>query len=460
MENVDFNSLLSLQEDSQQQWDVKLAQLQHKIRMIQAAQSYGKVTSALGTVLRSTVQNVGIGDLCQVKDETTGVSMLAEVIALDGDEALLLPLGSMSGLSQQATVMRTHEQFKIPISDSHLGKVFNGLGQQIGELTKDSPPPKHFAYYPVMNAAPDPLKRPLVEKPFLTHIKSIDLFLTCAQGQRLAIFAGPGIGKTTFMGMILRGSEADVVVVSLVGERGREVKEFIDLELDETIRKKTVLVVSTSDRPPVEQVKSAYVAQTIAEFFRDQGKKVLLFMDSVTRFARAQREVGLSAGEPATRGGFPPSTFLSFPRLMERAGNSEKGSITAFYTVLMEGEDTSGDPIADEVRSIVDGHILLSKKLAEQNHFPAINILASLSRVADRIISNEHKNAARKLRLLLAKYDEIEFLVRVGEYQKGSDPVADEALKKRDAIMKFLTQGIKDQVKFADALKQMVTLAK
>ena len=260
------------------------------------------------------------------------------------------------------------------------------------------------------------------------------------------------------MGIILRNSKVDIIVVALIGERGREVREFIDIELTGEMRSKCVLVVATSDRPPVEQVKCAYVAQTIAEYFRDQGKNVLLFVDSITRFARAQREVGLSAGEPIARSGFPPSVFLSFPRLMERAGNNEHGSITAFYTVLMEGDTVSLDPIADEVKSIIDGHIILTRKLAEQGHFPAINILTSLSRIADRIIEVDQLQAARHIRLLLSKYEELEFLIRVGEYKSGQDKLSDESIAKHAEIMKLLKQNQHEKVNYENALYSLIQL--
>jgi len=424
---------------------------------------YGKITSAVGTTLRSTIENVSIGDLCLVTDVQNNISIYAEVIALEHDEVVLLPLGTTGGLSKNALVSKTTEQFTIAVGDHLIGKIIDGLGKEMGSILKKSAPlevkNKKIEQYSVMKAAPPPLSRPLVTEVFNTGVKCLDMFLTCGKGQRMAIFAAAGMGKTTLMGMITRGAKADVIVVGLIGERGREVNEFIDLELNEDIRRKTVLVVSTSDRPPAEHVKSGFVAHTIAEYFRDQGKSVLLLVDSITRFARAQREVGISAKEPVSRGGFPPSVFLAFPRLMERAGNNEKGSITAFYTVLMEGDTTLEDPIADEVKSIVDGHIVMSKKLVERGHFPAVNIQTSLSRIADRIITEKHLLAARKIRLLLSKYDEIELLLRVGEYQKGSDPLADEAIKKYNQIMDFLKQLSTKITNFNDELRNMIRIA-
>ncbi len=420
---------------------------------------FGKVTSAVGTTVRSTIENVNIGDLCIIADEVTKTDMKAEVIAFQKNEVLLLPLGTIQGLSQKAVVIRSQERFQIAVGDFLLGKVVDGFCNVMADMSEKALLNNEKHYYSVMQAAPPPLTRPLISAPFSTGIKSVDMFTTCGKGQRLAIFSGPGIGKTTLLGMLLRGCEADVIVVALIGERGREVKEFIDIELNQKTKEKTVMVVSTSDKPPVEHVKSAYVAQTVAEYFRDQGKTVLLLVDSITRFARAQREVGLSAGEPVSRGGFPPSVFLSFPKLMERAGNSAKGSITAFYTVLLEGEAIENDPIADEVKSIIDGHIVLSRKLAEQGHFPAVNVLLSLSRIADRIITTKHKESARKLRLLLSKYEEVELLLRVGEYQKGNDPLTDEAVKKHNEILKYLQQPHTESIPYQTALKQLLQIA-
>ena len=433
----------------------------NRLQVLDVATRYGKVTSAVGTTIRSTIDNVNIGDLCLVVDDVTQTNMKAEVIAFQKNEALLLPMGTIQGLSQRAVVIRSQERFQIQVGDYLLGKVVDGFCEILDDMQPDAPKKETPKFpYAVMQPAPPPMSRPLIKDVFSTGIKSVDMFVTCGKGQRLAIFAGPGVGKTTLLGMLLRGCEADAIVVALIGERGREVREFIEIELDAKTKAKLVLVVSTSDKPPVEHVKAGYVSQSIAEYFRDQGKTVLLLVDSITRFARAQREVGLSAGEPISRGGFPPSVFLSFPKLMERAGVSAKGSITAYYTVLLEGEEVSADPIADEVKSIIDGHIVLSRKLGEQGHFPAVNILSSLSRIADRIMTKEHKEAARKIRLLLSKYDEVELLIRVGEYQKGADALIDEAVRKNKDILKYLQQLHTENVPFDTSLKQLLQLAR
>lgn len=443
-------------------FDDKLNNIYDNIRNTHAASYIGTIKSTLGVVVTAYLPKAKIGDLCKIVDHNIELEIYAEVISISQDEVRLLPFGSIESLSNLALVYNESENFKIKVSDAMLGSIIDGLGNITSSMISDIKPNNfnNSKYYSIMQKAPDPMKRKIIDDKLITGVKSIDMFLTCGKGQRLAIFSGPGMGKTTLMSMIIKNSYADVIVVALIGERGREVREFIELDLDSETRKKTVIVSVTSDRPPVEQVKGAFIAQTIAEYFRDQGKNVILFVDSITRFARAQREVGLSAGEPITRGGFPPSVFLSFPKLMERAGNNEFGSITAFYTVLMEGDITSNDPIADEVRSIVDGHIILTRKLAEQGHFPAVNILSSLSRVADRIIDNKHLQDVRKIRLLLAKYEELEFLIRVGEYKEGNDKLADEAINKNNKIMKFLQQKINDKIDFNHSLVEIADLAK
>jgi type III secretion protein N (ATPase) len=286
-------------------------------------------------------------------------------------------------------------------------------------------------------------------------LRSLDGLLTCGEGQRMGIFAAAGGGKSTLLSSIIKGSAADICILALIGERGREVREFIEHDLGPEGRTKAVLVVSTSDRSSMERLKAAYTATAIAEYFRDQGRKVLLMMDSVTRFGRAQREIGLAAGEPPTRRGFPPSVFSTLPKLMERAGNSDKGSITALYTVLVEGDDMT-EPIADETRSILDGHIVLSRKLASANHYPAIDILSSVSRVMNAITGKEHRQASQKLRSILAKYAEIELLVQIGEYQKGNDAEADFALEKIGAVNKFLRQGLDERSGFAETLAALI----
>ncbi len=457
----------NLTQEYRNRFTAKINSLAAQIGTVYGYKIRGRIISALGVVLNAYLPDAKIGDLCMIYLEGSQFELYAEVVAIDGQYAKLLPFGSIASISHNCRVYLTNESFKISVGSFLLGKIVDGFGHVNGGLgtevkALDSVPNSSDAIeeLSIMAQAPSALERPLISNRLDTGITAIDLFTTCGVGQRIAIFAGPGMGKTTLMGMILRNAQVDVLVVALIGERGREVREFIDLELNEDLRKRCVLVVSTSDRPPVEQVKCAYVAQTIAEYFRGQGKNVVLFVDSITRFARAQREIGLSAGEPLARGGFPPSVFLSFPRLMERAGNTPEGSVTAFYTVLMVGDDFSKDPVADEVKSIVDGHIVLSRKLAEKGHFPAIDLQMSLSRIADRIIDKEHLKAARHIRLLLAKYQELEFLIRVGEYQAGQDSLADEAINKSQPIAELVQQGQFDRLKFKDMLSKLITLAK
>jgi type III secretion protein N (ATPase) len=295
------------------------------------------------------------------------------------------------------------------------------------------------------------MRRRVIQDPIPLGVRSIDALLTCGEGQRMGIFAAAGGGKSTLLGMLVKGAAADVIVIALIGERGREVREFIEHELGEEGRRRSVIVCATSDKSSMERAKAAYVATAIAEYFRDQGRKVLFLMDSVTRFARAQREIGLAAGEPPTRRGYPPSVFATLPKLMERVGMNDRGSITALYTVLVEGDDMT-EPIADETRSILDGHIILSRALASANHYPAIDVLASTSRVQGRVVSREHRTAAGRLRELMAKYAEVELLVKIGEYKRGGDSTTDEAIDKIEAIRAFLKQSTDNLTTLNDAL--------
>lgn len=408
----------------------------------------GRVTQVVGTMIKAIVPGVKIGELCALKNPWEEGELRAEVVGFSKEQALLTPLGELLGVSSATEVIPTGKIHMVGVGEGLLGRVLNGLGYPVD----DKGPFKPEAYYPVYASPPDPMKRKIISQPMSLGLRVLDGTLTCGEGQRMGIFAAAGGGKSTLLGQIIRGTNAEVIVLALIGERGREVREFIEESLGEEGLKKCVLVVSTSDRSSMERLKSAYVATSIAEYFRDQGKKVLFMMDSVTRFARAQREIGLAAGEPPTRRGFPPSVFEALPRLMERAGQSDKGSITALYTVLVEGDDMT-EPIADETRSILDGHIIISRKLAAANHYPAIDVLASVSRVMTNIVSDEHKKLSGKLRELLSKYREIELLVRIGEYKKGGDAVGDEALAKIDAINNYLRQGLMEKSNLEDAIK-------
>ena len=414
----------------------------------------GRVLQVVGTIIRASVPGARIGDLCLLRNPEDGYELPAEVVGLQRDAAVLTPLGDLRGVSTLTEVIPTGKPHLAPAGHSLLGRVLDGMGRPMDEAVRGKLRPE--AWVPVYAPAPDPLTRRMVDKPMPLGVRALDGMLTCGEGQRMGIFAAAGGGKSTLMSMLVRGSAVDVTVMALIGERGREVREFIERDLGPEGRERAVLVVATSDRSSMERAKAAYVATAIAEWYRDQGLRVLFLMDSVTRFARAQREIGLAAGEPPTRRGFPPSVFAMLPKLMERVGNNDRGSITAFYTVLVEGDDMS-EPVADETRSILDGHIVLSRALSAANHFPAIDVLASASRVMGAVATGEHRKLAGRMRQLMAKYDEVELLVRIGEYKKGADPLADEAVARIEPIRGFLRQGTHDLVGFEDTLKQLAT---
>jgi ATP synthase in type III secretion protein N len=412
----------------------------------------GRVTQVIGTIIKAVVPAVKVGEVCILRQPGEDFEMKAEVVGFLKDAALLTPIGDMYGISATTEVMPTGRAHMVPVGDGLLGRVLDGLGQPMdfderGPLEADR-------FYPVFADAPDPMKRRVIKDPVPLGVRAIDSLLTCGEGQRMGIFAAAGGGKSTLLGMLVKGAAVDVTVVALIGERGREVREFIEHELGDEGRRKAVIVCATSDKSSMERAKAAYVATAIAEYFRDQGKKVLFLMDSVTRFARAQREIGLAAGEPPTRRGYPPSVFATLPKLMERVGMNDKGSITALYTVLVEGDDMT-EPIADETRSILDGHIVLSRALASANHYPAIDVLASASRVQNNVIESTHKKAAGRMRELMAKYADIELLVKIGEYKAGTDKLADEAISKIDTIRSFLKQGTKERIEFDDTIGKL-----
>lgn len=410
----------------------------------------GRVEQVVGTIIRAIVPGVKVGELCILRNPWENWELKAEVVGFIKQVALLTPLGDLQGISPATEVIPTGTIHSVPVGECLLGRVLNGLGDPID----GGAPLKPKGFYPVYADPPNPMTRKIIDKPISLGLRVIDGVLTCGEGQRMGIFAAAGGGKSTLLSTIIKGCSADVCVLALIGERGREVREFIEHDLGEEGKKKAVLVVSTSDRSSMERLKAAYTATAIAEYFRDQNKKVLLLMDSVTRFGRAQREIGLAAGEPPTRRGFPPSVFSTLPKLMERAGNSDKGSITALYTVLVEGDDMT-EPIADETRSILDGHIILSRKLAAANHYPAIDVQQSVSRVMNAIVSKEHKKKAQTLRKILAKYAEVELLVQIGEYKKGADAEADEALSKIQAVNNFLKQGLEEKSTFEETLQAL-----
>ena len=413
----------------------------------------GRVIQVVGTIIKAAVPGVKVGEICILRNPWEDFEVQAEVVGFTRDAALLTALGTMTGISAQTDVIPTRRVHMVPVGETLLGRVVDGLGRPLDADVKG--PIRPEAYYPVYADPPSPLKRRIISRPISLGIRALDGLLTCGEGQRMGIFAAAGGGKSTLLASIIRNTEAEVSVLALIGERGREVREFIEKDLGPEGLKRAVVVCATSDRNSMERLKAAYVATSIAEYFRDKGKKVLLMMDSVTRFGRAQREIGLAAGEPPTRRGFPPSVFSELPKLMERAGNSDKGSITALYTVLVEGDDMT-EPIADETRSILDGHIILSRKLAQLNHYPAIDILQSISRCQTAIVPPEHKAAAAKLREILAKYQEVELLLKIGEYQKGADRATDEAIAKIDKVNAFLCQGLKERPVYDETVRRLI----
>jgi ATP synthase in type III secretion protein N len=410
----------------------------------------GKVAEAHGTLVRVTGLDARIGEMCLLHNPATGFRLEAEVVGISRSQAVLTPLGGIDGIGPDTEVTVIGSRHEIAVGEALLGRVLDAHGRPMD----DAGPLDAAARVPVQASPPNPLQRRPIERILGTGVKAVDAALTCGEGQRIGIFAPAGAGKSTLLGMIARGSDADVTVVALVGERGREVNEFIEDNLGRERLSKSVVVVATSDRPAMERAKAAYVATAIAEYFRDQGKRVLLLVDSVTRFARALRDIGLSVGEPPARRGFPPSVFGALPGLFERAGNDRNGSITAFYTVLLEDEDM-GDPIAEEVRSILDGHICLSRALAAAHHYPAIDVLASASRVMNRVAEADHAAQAGRMRALLAKYRDIELLLQLGEYKPGGDADADDAIRRIAAIRRLLQQPSDRPARFEDTRRQL-----
>jgi type III secretion system H+-transporting two-sector ATPase len=423
------------------------------IDWISSVEVRGRVTELVGLLIRASVPGARVGELCLIHSPHRAKALRAEVVGFRGSEVILMPLGDVSDVAMGAEVVPTGTSLMIKVGEDLMGRVLDGLGEPLdGKGVLENAVEKIVSARP-----PDPMKRQRVIKQLKTGIKALDAILTVGEGQRVGIFAAAGVGKSTTLGMLARNTEADVNVIALIGERGREVRDFLEQDLGEEGMKRSVVVVATSNEPSLIRMKAAFVATAIAEYFRDQGKKVLFLMDSVTRFARALREVGLAAGEPPARSGFPPSVFSELPRLLERTGNSDKGSITAFYTVLVEGDDMN-EPIADETRSILDGHIVLSRKLATQNHYPAIDVNESVSRVMSGIVEIQQLNAAAKLREVLATYEAQKDLILIGAYKKGSDPQTDYAISKIDAVNKFLKQGINEKISADEAVQRLKQL--
>jgi type III secretion protein N (ATPase) len=433
-----------------------LQRLRSSLENVKTLTASGRVLSARGTLVVVELPGARVGDLCDLKAIDTNETMLAEVVGFSGDKAFLAPYGELRGISSRLEVISRGHGPSIFVGDYILGCVVDASGNLMRGRPPDRDTPGEWRE--IEQDAPAPLDRPGVVEPFATGLRVIDGMLTMGKGQRMGIFGTAGGGKSTLVAEIVKGSEADVIVVGLIGERGREVGDFLRHAVPGETGRKTVVVAATSDRPSVERMQASMTATTIAEYFRDRGKRVMLIIDSVTRLARAMREIGLAAGEPPTRRGFPPSVFAQLPRLFERAGNTQYGSMTAIYTVLVEG-DPDLDPIAEEVRGLLDGHIILSPDLARSGHYPAIDILTSKSRLMDSVTGPKHREAASRIRQLMSSYKDIELLVRVGEYTKGSDKVADEAIDKIDDINAFLKQKPDEHSAFPETIERLLQLA-
>ncbi|MFW5999111.1 MAG: flagellar protein export ATPase FliI [Halanaerobiaceae bacterium] len=435
---------------------LNLEKLNRRIEDSRLTSKFGYITRVVGLVIESRGPEVSIGELCIIKNEETDQEIKGEVVGFEDNRVLLMPIGEMEGINPGARVVATGEKLKIGVSEELTGHVLDGLGRPLlGEEPKFS----YVEKVPVKTSPPNALLRQRISEPLSLGIRSIDGLLTCGRGQRVGIFSGSGVGKSTLLGMVARNTEADVNVIALVGERGREVRDFIERDLGEEGLERSVVVVATSDKPALVRVKAAHTATAVAEFFRDRGKNVLLMMDSVTRVARALREVGLAAGEPPATRGYPPSVFAELPRLLERAGTNQHGAITALYTVLVEGDDFN-EPISDTVRGILDGHIDLSRELASRSHYPAVDVRSSVSRVMDEIVAEDHLEAADEVKRMIADYRESEDLINIGAYEPGSNPAVDRALDKINEINDFLQQGIHEKAPFSETIEQLKNISR
>lgn len=429
--------MIHLLENSASSAPSSIQQARSRLLTSRLVENRGRVTQMIGLVIESQGPVAAVGEICRIESGAPGSGVLAEVVGFRNQNLLLMPLAEMHGIYPGAEVVATGHSLRVPVGDALLGRVIDGMGHPLddkGELER-------LPLAELDLSAPHPLKRERISKVFQTGIKAIDTFVPMGRGQRLGIFAGSGVGKSTLLGMMASKAEADVNVIALIGERGREVREFLEKDLDEAGRRKSVVVVATSNEPALMRVKGAFLAMTIAEYFRAQGKNVLLMMDSVTRFAMAQREIGLAVGEPPSARGYTPSVFSMLPQLLERAGTSDKGSITGLFTVLVEGDDMN-DPIADASRSVLDGHLVLSRDLAHQNHYPAIDVLGSVSRLARDLLSPQELDVAGRARENLAVYRKNQDLITIGAYAAGSNPAVDQSIRVQKPLMDFLRQDV------------------
>ncbi len=434
---------------------MNLKNLNEIVKNSNTVKKIGRIIEIIGLTIVADGPASSIGDLCHITGENIPEKISAEVVGFREDRVLLMPLGSMEGLCAGAKVINTGTQMKVKVSETLLGRVLDGLGNPIdgkGEIIADE-------YYPTNAKIINPLERKPIDEPLSLGLRAIDGLNTIGKGQRVGIFAGSGVGKSTTLAMIAKNTEADINVIALIGERGREVREFIENTMTESGMKRSIVVCATSEQPALVKIKASFVACAIAEYFRDKGKNVLFMLDSVTRIALAQREVGLAVGEPPATRGYTPSVFALLPKFLERAGANKFGTITGLYTVLVEGDDMN-EPVADASRSILDGHIVLSRALAHKNHYPAIDVLASISRVMNNVVSSEHKQAAGKIRNLLASYAKNEDLINIGAYAKGSDASVDKAISLIDKINAFLIQDINEKTDFEITKNELINLAK
>ena len=408
---------------------------------------FGMVTKVVGLTVESVGPPAKLNDMCEITSKDGSVTVMSEVVGFRDNKVLLMPYDTVDGIGLGATVKNTGSKLSVKVGDELLGHVFDGIGRPM-----DGKEISWSEEYPIDADSPDPMKRKLISEVLPLGVKAVDGLLTLGKGQRIGIFAGSGVGKSTLLGMFARNTKADINVIALIGERGREVGEFIERDLGEEGLKRSVLVIATSDRPALIRKKAAMTATAIAEYFRNQGRDVLLMMDSLTRFSMAQREIGLASGEPPVTRGYPPSVYAELPRLLERAGNTYEGSITGLYTVLVDGDDFN-EPITDTARGILDGHIVLSRALGHKNHYPAIDVLASISRCMSAIATPEHKKLAGRLKNVLATYNDAEDLINIGAYRAGSNKDIDYAITKIDKVNQFLMQDVNAKFLFDDEIR-------